>query len=368
MAIIPTRKRAKRTPPTLADQLYPEDSPQGESVDDEEEGDAPEQTGATRSPMQKAADSLYPQTGQDDAEDEGEDDTGETDQDADDPDGADQEDDGDADDDAADEDAQPVDKSKAKAQPKDKPGKQKLPESETVRTPTQEEWDSIVDVGGSIPKLVRDNKLLYGYGDKEYEKLTGIKNGISEFQRRLGIKVTGIFDKRTYFAARDAFVSMILPWAEKAEKEWRVPVQVTVGQALLESSWGLSTPTDVDNKERSQNLYGVKAKAGDYYVTAPTQEQDKETKKYYQILGDFKSYEDYEDSVMGHARFLHDGTPTFRHKYPDYDAMTRSGDIALWAKGLHLAGYATESDYENRLLNSMKVSDRIIRELKARGK
>lgn len=143
---------------------------------------------------------------------------------------------------------------------------------------------------------------------------------------------------------------------------------MSVGQALLESSWGLSTPTDVENKKRSRNLYGIKAETNDAYVTAPTLEQDKKTKKYSRVLGHFKSYEDYEDSVMGHARFLHEGSPTFRKNYPGYDAMTRSGDIALWAKGLHKAGYATESDYENRLLNSMKNSDKIIREHKARGK
>ncbi len=108
MARIPSSKRAKRTPPTLADQLYPEDGAQDASPDDKEEADAPEQTGATRTPMQKAADSLYPQTGRDDAEDEGGNDAGETEPDADDSDGADRGDDGGTEDDAADDDEEPA--------------------------------------------------------------------------------------------------------------------------------------------------------------------------------------------------------------------------------------------------------------------
>lgn len=152
------RTRAKRTPSSLADQLYPENGPQDESPDDEGEADAPEETGAPRTPMQRAADSLYPEKGRDDAGGEEEDDTGETDQDADDPDGADQEDEGNSDDDASDDEAE---------QPKPKKNSsQNRATPKIINGSISESYDDHVKTGGSRSWRANNPGNLEYHGQK----------------------------------------------------------------------------------------------------------------------------------------------------------------------------------------------------------
>ncbi len=360
------RSRAKRAPLSLADQLYPEDGPQDASPDDEDEADAPEKTGAPRTPMQKAADSLYPQNGQDDAEDE-EDDT-ETDQDADDREGADQEDDGDSEDDAADDDEKPAEAAKAKAQPKGKPGKQKLPEYEQVHTPTEDEWREIARIAGPMKKRTEEQDpakaLRYGHNDKDYEKRTGQKGQISELQKKLGITVTGVYDKRTEHALQAEFVLMMLPAAEKAEKETGVPVLVSLGQAWLESGHGLSVPTDMNTGASSHNYFGMNPRKGHDYVISMTNERDRKTGVTSKVPRPFEIHASPEDSVMQHAQFLKDGSATFRKNNPDYDTMLESRDPAVWAAGLDKAGYATGDKYTESLNSTMRQMAGVVRRLK----
>lgn len=322
-----------------ADLLYPEDNqtddetPEKDEPDQQDaaENDALAANSARRTPMQEKADALYPADSQADAK------------------------------------SDEAEKNKPEEAEQKEDNNDPEENSSDKSQSSQDAWDEIVDVAGAIPKLVRNGKLLYGHNDKKYEELTGIKNGISDLQKKLGLPVTGRFDKQTYSAARNSFVAMILPWAEQAEKEWGVPVQVSVGQALLEASSGLETPTDIDNGIRSHNLYGLKAKEGDDCVTDWTVEQDPKTKKYNRVLDDFKSYDSYVQSVMDHGKFLHEGSATFRKNYRDYDTMAQSNDPKVWAKGLKKAGYATEQDYENRLLNAMGLADKIIRGLKSKN-
>ncbi len=335
--------RTKRSPyANLADQLYPEDGPQDESAEDEEEG-APEESESPRTPMQKLADSLYPQQ---DAQDDGEQ----------------------AGDDEPDADEEPEANDASKAKPKDKVGKQKLPDYESVHTPTPDEWSEISRIARPMKKRTEEKDpakaLLYGHTDKDYEKRSGKKGQISKLQEKLGITVTGVYDKRTEHALQSAFVSMMLPWAEKAEEETGVPALVSLGQAWLESGHGLSVPTDMNTGKSSNNYFGMNPRKGHDYVISMTKERDPKTGVTSKVARPFEVHASPGDSVMQHAQFLEDGSATFRKKNPDYDTMLESRDPAVWAEGLDKAGYATAKGYAGTLNSTMRQMAGVVKRLK----
>lgn len=193
------RSRAKRAPLSLADQLYPEDGPQDASPDDEDEADAPEKTGAPRTPMQKAADSLYPENGRDDAEEE-EDDQGETDQDTDEPDGADQEDEGVAEDDASDDEAEQPTPKKNSSQNKAAP--------KVINDSISESYDDHVKTGGS--RSWRANNP----GNLEYHGQKGT----------VGKEKAGRFAK---FATEEAGMAALKKLLGSTYKDWSVSDLIT---------------------------------------------------------------------------------------------------------------------------------------------
>ena len=358
MALATNRSRAKRSPySSLADQLYPEDRPQDDSAEDDED-DAPDESENPRTPMQKAADSLYPQQAEPDDGEQS--DTEETDQQ-----GGDQDEKEQADDDEPDADEEPEEDDAARTKPK---GKQKLSKYEPVQTPTQEEWKEIADIAEPMKKRTEEKDpakaLLYGHTDKDYEKRSGKKGQISELQGKLGITVTGVYDKRTEHALQAAFVSMMLPWAEKAEKETGVPALVSLGQAWLESGHGLSVPTDMNTGKSSNNYFGMNPRKGHDYVISMTRERDRKTGVTSKVARPFEVHASPGDSVMQHAQFLENGSATFRQNNPDYDTMLESRDPPVWAAGLEKAGYATGDKYAGVLNGTMRQMVGVVNRLK----
>lgn len=311
--------------------------------------------------MQKLADSLYPQQAKPD--DGGQGDTEETDQH-----------DGDqgeveqAGDNEPDADDVQEEGDTATTKPKGKASKQKLPDYEAVHTPTPDEWSEISRIARPMKKKTEERDpakaLLYGHTDKDYEKRSGKKGQISELQEKLGITVTGVYDKRTEHALQSAFVSMMLPWAEKAEEESGVPALVSLGQAWLESGHGLSVPTDMNTGKSSNNYFGMKPRKGHDSVTSMTKEHDEKTGVTSEVAQPFEVHASPGDSVMQHAQFLEDGSATFRKKNPDYDTMLESGDPAVWAAGLEKAGYATAKGYAGSLNSTMRQMAGVVNRLK----
>ncbi len=188
------RSRAKRTPPSLADQLYPEDGPQDASPDDEGKPDVPEETGAPRTPMQRAADSLYPENGRGDAKEEG--DTSETDQDADDP-----EDEGAAEDDASDGEEQQGKKEDSPQSKKNSSQNKAAPK--VINGSISESYDDYVKTGGS--RSWRANNP----GNLEYRGQKGT----------IGKEKAGRFAK---FATEEAGMAALKNLLGSTYKDWSV--------------------------------------------------------------------------------------------------------------------------------------------------
>ncbi|WP_238554705.1 glycoside hydrolase family 73 protein [Dickeya zeae] len=148
------------------------------------------------------------------------------------------------------------------------------------------------------------------------------------------------------------FVEKIYKEALALETETGVPAAITAAQAILESGYGKRVPVDINTKEVSNNLFGIKAndkyiKNGGKYVNILTTEYvpitgEKEKKKI-KIVGKFRSYQSSEDSLRDHASFLR-GNKRYKNLFNSKNPMK-------WAEGLQASGYATDPEYAKKLQN-----------------
>ncbi|WP_234300101.1 glycoside hydrolase family 73 protein [Salmonella enterica] len=140
------------------------------------------------------------------------------------------------------------------------------------------------------------------------------------------------------------FVKYVFAEAKENEETSRVPAAITTAQAILETGYGKSVPTDIKSKKYSYNIFGIKAHGNPDYVEDYTHEV--ENGKRVRIIDKFQVYDSYSDSINGRADFF--------KKNPRYHFLFNSSDPIEWAKGLQKAGYATDPNYANSLISVMK--------------
>lgn len=135
-----------------------------------------------------------------------------------------------------------------------------------------------------------------------------------------------------------AFLDMLIPAAVAEEKLSKVPAEVTVGQAILESNWGRSKLAVI-----GQNLFGIKADptwAGKT-VSMPTSEYI--SNKWIHTVAVFKQYPDYLGSIKDHAKFLQ------KNRYKK--AFMHTNDWKLFLEEIWRAGYATDPKYVEEVIS-----------------
>ena len=118
-------------------------------------------------------------------------------------------------------------------------------------------------------------------------------------------------------------------------KHYRIPASITLAQGLLESGAGKS-----ELARKSNNHFGIKC-GGSRNV------------RQYELPRNecFRAYKHPKDSYRDHSKFLRSGARyafLFRLKITDYKG---------WARGLKKAGYATDPQYANRLINIIELYD-----------
>lgn len=148
---------------------------------------------------------------------------------------------------------------------------------------------------------------------------------------------------KTQFNSPDEFTQHILPYAEKAAAELGVSPLVLVSQAALETGWGKAVTQHSDGSS-SFNLFNIKADKqwqGDQVVKS-TLEYHNGHAKYEKAA--FRSYDSYADSFDDYVDFLRTNT-----RYGS--ALQHQGDDQLFIREMHKAGYATDPDYADKVLN-----------------
>ncbi|MDR1861018.1 MAG: glucosaminidase domain-containing protein [Bacteroidales bacterium] len=111
-----------------------------------------------------------------------------------------------------------------------------------------------------------------------------------------------------------------------------VPASIKLGQACLESRYGLS-----ELSRKSNNHFGIKCRGGwsgksvRYNDDAPQE--------------CFRAYKNVEESYIDHSEFLHSNS-----RYDDLFLLDIT-DYKKWAYGLKKAGYATDPKYPEKLIS-----------------
>ena len=116
---------------------------------------------------------------------------------------------------------------------------------------------------------------------------------------------------------------------------WKIPASITIAQGLLESGAGQSELT-----RRANNHFGIKC----HGWTGRTIYQDDDE------FGEcFRAYDNAFDSYEDHSKFL-SGSQRYRSLF-----QLKSTDYKGWARGLKAAGYATNPQYDDKLIEIIQL-------------
>ena len=137
------------------------------------------------------------------------------------------------------------------------------------------------------------------------------------------------------------FISLFGPVARDSLKATGVPASVTLAQAILETGWGDCSIGD------AKNLFGIKGTGPAGTTVVHTQECYNGT--FVTIQDGFRKYNTWQESIDDHASLV----SGWIYK-PAWDAYQSNHDADAFARGIHQAGYATDPEYANKLINLMQ--------------
>jgi hypothetical protein len=135
-----------------------------------------------------------------------------------------------------------------------------------------------------------------------------------------------------YAHNRVDYVKSYSTYAVQNMKMYNIPASITLAQGILESGSGNS-----ELAKKSNNHFGIKC--GSNWSGGKTYHDD-------DAKGEcFRTYNSVLDSYNDHSKFL-----TENRRYRNLFIL-RIDDYKSWARGLSKAGYATNPNYANRLID-----------------
>ncbi len=141
-------------------------------------------------------------------------------------------------------------------------------------------------------------------------------------------------------SSRDAFVRSMLPYAKQAEASTGIPAEIMIAINLNEQGWQTPAP--------GNNLFGIKGvnpRTG--ASTGPVATWEDYGNGRVNIKDTFRAYSSPAESYEDFGNFLRDN-PRY-HKA--LEVLRRTGDGAAFIKEVHRAGYATDPQWSNKILN-----------------
>ncbi|AMH18789.1 flagellar biosynthesis protein FlgJ [Hafnia paralvei] len=141
-------------------------------------------------------------------------------------------------------------------------------------------------------------------------------------------------------AIKSEWINRALPAAINVKRNWGVPIAVTIAQGALESGWGHIAPGNV--------YFGVKGKSTEgKSINITTHEEYGGTLT--KINDSFRSYDSLEQSADDYGRFLN-----VNKRFAA--AFSYPNDPEKFIHEVAKAGYATDSNYEKKILNIIRTT------------
>jgi flagellar protein FlgJ len=141
-------------------------------------------------------------------------------------------------------------------------------------------------------------------------------------------------------------ISQFVKSAQELEEATGIPASVTLGQLILESSSSTSSNGLSGLARNAKNLFGIKAGSSWNGATYSVNTNEEIDGKNSVVKASFRKYNSYEDSIADYGNLL----TSDRYK----KVINNSATVEDFVKGIKNAGYATDSNYVNKVLNVIK--------------
>lgn len=160
----------------------------------------------------------------------------------------------------------------------------------------------------------------------------------------------------------DNFIADILPQAQLAADTLGVSARLLIAQSVLETGWGKHA-MKLDDGRSSNNLFGIKA--GPEWRGSSLQKESLELRDgvLQNQVSSFRVYASPAQSFADYVEFIRTN-PRYRQ------ALEMAGDDQAYIREIHKAGYATDPQYADKVLNILngEVMQRSLARLNAEVK
>ena len=206
-----------------------------------------------------------------------------------------------------------------------------------------------------VKKVKSFDKVIDEIGFNNEQKILA-KEYLEELK---GVSLSG--DKLKNQPKKIDFIKQVSKLSYKNYEKYNILPSITVGQAILESSWGESELT-----ENSNNIFGIKADSTWHGKTIKVSTSENYNDK---IVDTFRKYNSIEDSINDHGKFLKE------NKRYEENGLFSAKHYTTQAQALEDAGYATKKNdkgeliYADVLINvirnyNLQLLDRNVQEIK----
>lgn len=186
--------------------------------------------------------------------------------------------------------------------------------------------------------------------------IEGLYNGT----RIIGDSVDfSIYNSRTYgpysIIEKSQFINFAGNMAKDSYKKTGMSAALQTAQAILETGWGQSVPSDKYSGKKSNNLFGIKGSSTNGSVTSHTWEVYNGIR--YNVDAKFRAYKNPKESWNDHKALLLNA-----ERYGIFRDVMYNSNMGAWA--IRRAGYATDPAYPLKLIkiikdNKLKELDRV---------
>ncbi|MEY4590793.1 MAG: hypothetical protein RL497_2869 [Pseudomonadota bacterium] len=192
-------------------------------------------------------------------------------------------------------------------------------------------------IGDGLDGLLSD--VYRAFNSIQHDLLAGVT-----LHKTQQLNVSPATNKNLGTLSKADFVQQVFKSAKIEEAKSKIPAAITTAQAILETGYGKSVPTDLYSKQYSYNLFGIKGIGPAGSVSVYTHEVINGVR--IKIIDKFQAYHSFEDSIAGRTDFL--------TKNRRYKVLFTEADPKAWAEGLQKQKYATDPNYAKTLISIME--------------
>src|SRR5690606_1987386 len=142
----------------------------------------------------------------------------------------------------------------------------------------------------------------------------------------------------------NAFINEVAPGAIETYQKYGILPSIIIAQAILETGRGKS--------RIGNNIFGIKAGSNWKGKTRTAQASEYRNGKWVSTTATLRDYDAVAESIMDYAELV--GTA------PRYEAVRNAKDYKEAARALQEAGYATDPEYAQKLINIIEQNNLIM--------